>query len=126
MKEYKVAKYSVYIIWNNPLFHEAIRLLLHHPDIKITGATTDHDDAQSQIARLQPDIVILETTSEGEGSNGETFSILRTGPKVVRMGLADNALSLYQRREKIIDHPDELLTFILQSQQDHQIKTNNI
>ena len=121
-----MAKYSVFIIWNNPLFHEAIRLLLNHPDIKITGATTDHDDAQSQIARLHPDIVILETTSEGDGSNGEMFSILRTVPKVVRMGLADNALSLYQRREKIIDHPDELLTFILQSQQDHQIKTNNI
>ena len=117
-----MAKYSVFIIWNNPLFHEAIRLLLNHPDIKITGATTDHDDAQSQIARLHPDIVILETTSEGEGSNGEMFSILRTGPKVVRMGLADNALSLYQRREKIIDHPDELLNFIFQGQPDHHNK----
>lgn len=121
-----MAKYSVFIIWNNPLFHEAIRLLLRHPNIKIIGATTNHDDAQTQIAKLHPDIVILETSSEGEGLNGETFSILRTGPKVIRMGLADNALSLYQRREKIIDHPDELLTFILQSQQDHQIKTNNI
>jgi len=124
MKEVAVAKHSVYIIWNNPLFHEAIRLLLNHPDIKITGTTTDHDDAQSQIDRLTPDIVIMETSGEGEGSNGETFSILRSGPKVVRMGLADNALSLYQRREKIIDHPDELLTFILQSQPDDQIKND--
>ncbi len=117
-----MAKSSVFIIWNNPLFHEAIRLLLRHPNIKIIGATTDHDDAQTQIAKLHPDIVILETSSGGEELNGETFSILRTGPKVVCLGLADNALSLYQRREKIIDHPDELLNFIFQGQPDHHNK----
>lgn len=114
-----MAKHTVFIIWSNPLFHETIRLLLRHPDIKITGATTDHDEAQTQIANLHPDIVILETSSGGEGLNSETFSILRTGPKVVCLGLADNALILYQRSEKIIDHPDELLNFIFQSHPDH-------
>jgi DNA-binding NarL/FixJ family response regulator len=122
VKEIVMVKSSVFIIWNNPLFHEAIRLLLRHPNIKIIGATTDHDDAQTQIAKLHPDIVILETSSGGEELNGETFSILRTGPKVVCLGLADNALRLYQRREKIIDHPDELLNFIFQGQPDHHNK----
>lgn len=115
-------KHRVFIIWSNPLFYEAIRLLLDHPDITIVGDSASIDDANKEITELHPDLVIIESSGEGEGPNDETLFILRAGPKVIRLSLADNELKLYQRQEKTINRPDELLNIILgDSSEEHPV-----
>jgi DNA-binding NarL/FixJ family response regulator len=109
----------VFVIWTHPLFHDSVRLLLSKSEVEIVGATSDHAAAQNQIAALAPDVVIVEQTDGEEQSSVETISILRAGPQVIRLGLADNEISLYQRERRTAAKADDLVSLITgQRQQD--------
>ncbi len=108
----------VFVIWTHPLFHESIRLLLNHPGIEWVGATPDHRVAREEIIRLQPDTILIEEGESG-GTPGEAMGILETGPsdvRVIRLSLADNALSVYHREQRVVGQAEDLLRLI---QNDH-------
>jgi DNA-binding NarL/FixJ family response regulator len=102
----------VYIIWSNPLFHESVRLLMSKSDVEIVGDSSDHDAARSQVAALEPDVVVIEQTDGEELNSEETISILRAGPRVIRLGLSDNEISLYQREHRTAARADDLVSLI--------------
>ncbi len=107
----------VFVIWTHPLFHESVRLLLAQSQVEIVGATSDHATAQSEIAALGPDVVIVEQTDGEEQASVETMSILRAGPRVIQLSLADNEISLYQRQQRTAAQADDLVRLITEIDQ---------
>lgn len=102
----------VFVIWTHPLFLESVRLLLNRDQVELVGATSDHIEAQSQIAALSPDVVIIEETDGGDEANLETFALLHAGARVVRLGMADNEISLYSRERRTAVEADDLAKLI--------------
>jgi DNA-binding NarL/FixJ family response regulator len=105
----------VFVIWTNPLFHESVRLLLSQSKLELVGASSDHTAAQRQIRELEPDVVIIEETDGEMNASEETVAILRASPKVIRLSLADNELSIYQRQRRTIKKVDDLMNLISQA-----------
>lgn len=103
----------VFVIWTHSLFHEAVRQLLNHPEIELVGASSDHSTAQAEIAESKPDTVIIETPEGNELSIIETMTILREGPRVIRLSLSDNELSVYHRKNQTVADPGDLLRLVL-------------
>lgn len=102
----------VYIIWSNPLFQEVIRLLLNGSPLEVVGSSSDHTQARSEIERLSPDIVLIETTGGTADSSEETITFLRSGSRVIRLSLADNDLSIYRRERRTVHNIADLIGFL--------------
>lgn len=109
-------KREVFVIWTNPLFHEAVRLILQHPEVCIVGSSSEPEEAKQMIAALEPEIVLIEET--GEQDSSETISILKTGPIVFRLGLADNELNIYRRQQQASANAEDLVRMILEGTSD--------
>lgn len=107
---------SVFVIWTNPLFHEAVRLILKDPRIRLVGSSSDTAEAKSLIATLNPEIVIIEET--GEQDSVEIMTILQAGLVVIRLGLADNELNIYRRQHQTAATADDLVHMIVDSPDD--------
>jgi chemotaxis response regulator CheB len=105
----------VFVIWTNPLFHESVRLLLNQSMLELVGASSDHAAAKRQINDLEPDVVIIEESNGETNAGAETVAILRASPKVIRLSLADNELSIYQRESRTIEKVDDLMNLISQA-----------
>ena len=104
----------VYVIWNHPLFHESVRLLLKHPDIEWVGATTDFAVAREQIASLRPDTVLVEGLKDG--LSPEVLEIMNSCVwKVLLLGLnlSDNTTRVYYSEQRIVGRADDLLRLVL-------------
>lgn len=100
----------VFVIWTHPLFLEAVHRLLTCPEIDWLGDTADHRLAREKIVDLHPDTVLVE---EDENVLAEIVEILEANtPKVVRLSLEANALSVYHRENRTITHADDLLRLI--------------
>jgi chemotaxis response regulator CheB len=110
-----MAERSVFVIWTNPLFHETVRLILQQPDVRLVGASSDRADAMSKVAALNPDVVVIEETGS---QDVETMSILMTAPIVIRLGLADNELSVYQRQHRMAANAEDLVRMIVEGLSD--------
>lgn len=102
----------VFVIWTHPLFLESVRLLLKRAQVELVGATSDHSQAHDQIAALAAEIVIIEETDGGDEANLETFALLRAGARVVRLGMANNEISLYSRERRTAVEADDLAKLI--------------
>jgi AmiR/NasT family two-component response regulator len=104
---------KVLVLWINPLFHETIRLLLQKADVEVVGALRDRLPWREQVQLHRPDTVIIESDEAEAAENGETLSILRSGPAVIRLSLSDNELSMYRHQQTNITDADELIELIL-------------
>ena len=104
----------VLVIWNNPLFSDAVRLVLEHSTIEFAGALNHHDATQDAIAARNPDVVIIEDSEIDGDLNNEIMNILRSGPKVIRLSLESNELTTYQQHKQIVGEADDLLRLVLE------------
>ncbi len=103
----------VFVIWAHPLFLESVRLLLKEAQVELVGATSDHEDAHTQIDSLAPDVVIIEQTDGEKQASLETISILQSGARVVRLSMDDNEISLYSRERRTAMQADDLANLIV-------------
>lgn len=109
-----MATRRVFVIWAHALFHAALRRILTQPEIEWVGATSDHTAAHDQIARLQPDTILIEE-AEGDEVLDEMLAILEASSadvRVIRLSLADNELSMYQREQRTVAEAEDLLRLI--------------
>ncbi len=105
---------EVFVIWTNPLFLESIRALLKNPNIQLVGAGSNFSQAQKEITALRPDVVIIESSSDGNSIDCETLPILKSGSRVIQMSLDDNELNLFQHQHRTLAEAEDLLTMILE------------
>jgi AmiR/NasT family two-component response regulator len=105
---------EVFVIWTNPLFLESIRALLKNPEIQLVGAGSNFSQAQKEISALQPNVVIIESSSDGPPTDYETLPILKSGSRVIQMSLDDNELNIFQHQHRTLAEAEDLLTMILE------------
>jgi chemotaxis response regulator CheB len=109
---------KVYVIWSNPLFQEVIRLLLSGSLLNVVGNSSDRDRAKREISEILPDVVIIESTEAHQDSGEETITYLQSGSRVIRLSLADNDLSIYRRERKTIRTIEDLISVMMNGQDD--------
>lgn len=104
----------VFVIWTNPLFHEATRLLLRHPNIIWVGAAADFTTAHDEILRLRPDTILFEKTREGHPIGVlEILAVETWEMRVIGLSLESNEISLYHREHQTVVDVGDLLQFVL-------------
>jgi DNA-binding NarL/FixJ family response regulator len=104
----------VFIIWNNPLFHESVRLLLNHSEIEWLGSTSDIKAAKDEILELKPDTILIEEL-QGRTSM-EVMGILESqlwNVRIFGLNLTDNTLHVYHHQEQKVLKADDLVRLIL-------------
>lgn len=105
----------VFVLWANPLFRDAVLILLRHPAVENVGATNSEEVAVEKILRAQPDTILVE---EMDGKVPSTLMLLFESPsfngRLVSLNLNDNRLRVYQREEWIALRAEDLLRLILQ------------
>jgi DNA-binding NarL/FixJ family response regulator len=111
-----MAIHQVYVIWTHPLFHDSLRQLLDHTDIKWVGAASDFTAAVEEISRLHPDTILIEE-QEGETTTATFMKIVEKfqwNLRVVGVSLNDNQLSVYQHAQQTVGQPEDLIRLIIQ------------
>ncbi len=104
----------VFVIWENPLFHESARLLLKHPDIIIVGAAHHFTTAHEEIMRLQPDTILFEKTRTGIPVDAmEIQEEITWDMRIIGLSLDNNEMSLYHRKHQLVVEAGDLLQFVL-------------
>lgn len=107
--------WRLFILWQNPLFHEAIRLLLDQPEIDIVGDSRDFLSTQSVFEDLKPDTVIIEEIQGKSIVSTDVFQIIEAYPwdfRIIRLSLFDNDLWIYHSERWVISNEQDLLHLI--------------
>ena len=111
-----MATHRVYVIWTHPLFHDSLRQLLDHTDIKWVGAASDFTIAVEEISSLHPDTILIEEL-EDETIVSTFMKILEKfqwNLRVIGVSLNDNQLSIYQHAQQTVGQPEDLIRLILE------------
>lgn len=74
----------VYLIFRNQIFSDAVcAILATHPEIELVGVVNEVDRVAADIAKLAPDVILVEETEDSPVLN-EVRSIL-TSPRSCRL-----------------------------------------
>lgn len=104
----------VFVLWKHPLFFEAVRLLLRHPQVELGGAAVDDLQAQEEIDRARPQILILERSAGDHLREEDLFGILGQEVRVIWLSLDDNILSEITRKNHTVADRGDLLSLVLE------------
>jgi len=109
-----MSNHRIYVLWNNPLFNESVRLLLQQAGIEWAGSSNSLEDGLYSIERLHPDTIFVEEGEEG-GIPDKVIHLLETsqgGIRLFRLNIANNSVEIYYREQKTVLHVDELLQLV--------------
>lgn len=104
----------VFVIWSHPLFHDAVRLLLAHPDIDWVGETSDYEGMVEIVMKISPDIVIFE--EDEDRSSSQILAMPEKIPsleRIIGLNLNNNELRIYHHKVKNVGHTDDLIQSII-------------
>ena len=105
----------LFVIWNSPLFHKSVRLLVEHPDVEWVGTTSDYEKAKDQVLALEPDTILVE---EIDGLIPATIlDILETSTydfRLIGISLLENKITIYRCEQREVTRADDLIHLILQ------------
>lgn len=83
---------SVLLVDDNEAFRDSIRALLQpQSDLQVVGEAADGAGALRQVARLAPDIVIMDVNLPGQSGITITRQILTSTPRVKVLALSVHA-----------------------------------
>lgn len=109
-----MAQPRVFIIWAHPLFDETVRRLLQDWGVDVVGSASDQHTALSEIASLNPNVVILEDPDEPSDSEQQkTMAIINASPHVIRLNLNDNELRSYRREKRTVGKIEDLADLLM-------------
>lgn len=106
----------VFVLWKHPLFNETVRMLLHHPDIELSGAAMNTADYRERLDAHRPQILVLERTSHSDPPDQNPLGLLDEDVRVIWLSLDDNILSEFTRHNHTVQHRDDLLGLVLEDQ----------
>ena len=104
----------VFVIWSHPLFHDAVRALLAHPEIEWVGETSDYEGIEEAVKQMRPDTVIFE--EDEDRSSSQILAMPEIFPSVERiigLNLNNNELRIYHHKVKIVGHTNDLIQSII-------------
>jgi DNA-binding NarL/FixJ family response regulator len=106
----------VFVIWMHPLFHESVRMLLDHPQVKWVGSTSDFQSAPVQILELRPDTILIEEDPLDSSKNFELAELMKATNwelRVFSLNLDDNHLKIVHYEHGLVHQAGDLLHLVL-------------
>ena len=100
----------VLLVYHNPLFAHSIRVALDQaPGIHLVGELDDWQRVQGEIARLTPDVVLVEE-DEGAATDGMLGELrARQAPwRVVALRLDETTMHIWSGAGKTLHTPQDL------------------
>lgn len=110
--------HRVFVIWNHPLFYEAIRLFLQKTNVECVGACQHMHEAIPQIKELHPDTILVEET-ENDDTSARVIELIETSSinvRIFRLNMNDNVLKIYHREQITVMQAEELIHLIRNSE----------
>lgn len=107
----------VLLVYRNPLFAHSIRTALGaQPQIALVGETNDCARAEADIARLAPDVVIVEDDGrEATDSALHALSQRQSPWRVVAMRLDDAAMHIWSGSWRPVTRTQDLIDALVDS-----------
>lgn len=97
------------VLYVHPLFGQGIGQLLRlHKDLEVTCLPVSEDQHEA-LRRLRPRAIVLEATEDG--LSRKTLQDLPPA-MVIRVGLDENTMDVYQRHQIVSAGPDNLVEAI--------------
>ena len=101
----------VLLVYHNPLFAHSIRAALRNaPRIQMVGELADWTRAEAEIARLTPDVVLVE--EDERAATDAMLGALRARPapwRVVALRLDETTMHVWSGNGQPIRRPQDLL-----------------
>ncbi len=108
----------MYVIWSNPLFRDALRMLLNHPDLEWVGCENELSQALGEIRTFQPNTILVEHSEDFLfGDFVERLEYGSSKLQIISLNMETNEILLYHLEHHSVIHGEELLNLILHSQQ---------
>jgi DNA-binding NarL/FixJ family response regulator len=105
----------VFVIWMNPIFREAVRLLLKHPEIEHVGASAAYEVAHEEILEARPDTILVEAAVGPVPKEAmDIFEADDFRGRLIICSLDDNRLNIFQHEQSTVVHAEDFLRLILQ------------
>ena len=106
--------HRVFVIWNHPLFYEAMRLFLQRTNVECVGACQHMNEAFPQIKKLHPDTILIEETENGDTSTRviELIESSSINVRIFRLNMNNNELKIYRREQIMVMQAEELIHLI--------------
>jgi DNA-binding NarL/FixJ family response regulator len=103
-----------FIIWNHPLFYEAIRLSLRDSSVECIGAFQSIDEAFALLEKHHPDTILIEEIEGGDISTKviELIEASSIDIRIFRLNMNNNELKIYHREHKTVMQADDLIHLI--------------
>jgi hypothetical protein len=111
---------KVVVLYVHPLFGQGIgQILRSHKDLEVTCLPAGENPLK-QIQRIQPRAIILEAAA-----GNVPWDALRDLPPttVIRVGLDENTMDIYQDHQTVTAGPDNLVTAIHSGLRSHKPPT---
>ena len=105
---------GVYVIYRNRMFGDAIRAVLsRHPGINVVGATDDLESAEAEIARLGPDVILLEEASDRPPVHVQAILTNPVPCRLVTLSLDRDGMHVWSQQWRASIGPDDLVEAVL-------------
>ena len=102
-------RFVVVVLYEHPLFGQGIgQLLRSQKDLEVTCLLAS-DDPHEELRRLRPRAIVIEATAAS--ISWETLQDLLPAT-VIRVGLDENTMDVYQRHQIVSAGPDNLVDAI--------------
>jgi AmiR/NasT family two-component response regulator len=105
----------IFILSSHPLFGQGVENLLRQESrLEIVGREADVDNAIRRIKKLQPDVVIVDSSDPASDPTSAVMRILRegVGTKVIGLNLQDNTICIYRGEQRVVKEVKDLVEAI--------------
>ncbi len=108
----RASKHPVAVVFSYPLFGRGIARLLQSsdPEIDVRCISANRPDLQEQLSSLRPDVIIMESVSDGD----VVRELIRDLPPFLYVGvrLKDDLMDVYADRQLLVARPEELVEVV--------------
>lgn len=109
-----MAGQRVFLVWRNPLFRDALLVLLQQAEVSCVGSLKHGEVTLKEILDSRPQTVLVE---EIEGKVPGSLLFLFEEPsfsgRLIGFNLTNNRVHVYRREDGMTAHAEDLLSLIL-------------
>jgi DNA-binding NarL/FixJ family response regulator len=111
---------DIYLVYQNRLFGDAIRAILDtHPEIKLLGVTNCPDRAANDIARLAPNVILMEDAEDGPPIHDVHRILTSSIPcRLITLRLDEGGMHIWSQTWRQTAGPQDLVDAIVSAKED--------
>jgi DNA-binding NarL/FixJ family response regulator len=113
-----VSRSRVFILYNHHLFARGVESLLSRErEVEVVGMERDHRQTLDKIRLLDPDVILVDSSTSPEASSVTIPEIFQKAPnaRVISLSLRENGIDIYDKQHVIASGPQDLVRLIRRS-----------